>query len=451
MPYDGQQAGKRGHADLIKNKDVADFLGQCTYIKAPGPQEGEAIADTYLEAAMADNPPGFVAASDSSPFSDPISKQFPSTQVGYVKTSLIGFDMHRFDGLYQQHSNFVDPHAVAAIHNDAHTIAFTLPGSNLCYKGTATVQDGFRLAVFEQFSDNRTRIDTGLNIAEMLLFLEGGKVKVSKCPRCGAEHCFIFSKGEERVTCPGCQGEVFLTDALRLHEQISDHGDNSAAITRFMNAAEHLQVAVLVKFMADKNLEMLADSAIMLDGPLALFGQPAKFHASLQWFYNDVFDKCRAKGLASPVIMGLQKEGQVMEHARSLAQYLKPGTFSVVSDAYRDKYINGIPALTENFGHETYYGQDFIFKTAAGQIFDFCLAYPLSDKKDRASFAKKKAEPQRYAEWLPRAFKLIDHLQFDLYQSAVVPIALAHRHASISLKPGGTMLKVLAKKHLEGK
>ncbi|MFC5694523.1 hypothetical protein ACFPU0_02975 [Pseudomonas sp. GCM10022186] len=75
---------------------------------------------------------------------------------------------------------------------------------------------------------------------------------------------------------------MFLTDALRLHEQISDHGDNAGAITRFMNAAEHLLVAVLVKFLADSNLKMLSDSAIMLDGPLALFGQPAKWRPSFQ-------------------------------------------------------------------------------------------------------------------------------------------------------------------------
>lgn len=449
MPYVGQQASKHGHADLIRNKDVNDFLAQCTRIKPPGPAEGQAIAATYQVAPMADDVPSFVVASDSSPFSEPISTQFPSTQIGYVKVSLIAFDMHVFNGLYTAESNFVDPHAVAAIHNQAQTVAFALPGSNLRYKNAATVQDGFRLAVFEQFSDHRTQIGSGLTIAEMVLFLEGGQIHIPACPSCGAEQGFVFAKDEERANCD-CGAEVYLTDALRLHEQMSDHGDNSSAITRFMNAAEHLQVATLVKYMADTNLKMLSNTAIMIDGPLALFGQPAKFHAGLQRFYNSVFDKCRAAGLLPPLIMGLQKDGMVMEHARSLAPFLNPGTFTVISDDYRDTYINGIAPQNKNFGHETYYGQDFIFKTRDGQIFDVCLAYPMPDKKDRAGFATRKAEAHRYDEWLGRAFKLIDHLQFDLYQSAVVPIALAHRHASISLKPGGTMLQVLAKKHLGG-
>lgn len=449
MPYEGQQASKRGHSDLIKNKDIERFLGDCNYIKAPGAGEGDAIANTYQACVLADVPPRLVIASDSSPFAEPISKDFPSTQVGYVKTSMVAFDMQTFDGLYEKTSKFINPHAAAAIHNHASSISFALPGSNLRYKNAASVQDGFRLAVFEQLSDERTRTDVGLNVAEMLLFIEGGKIEIDKCPRCGEIHGFEFVKGEERVKCPKCYAEVYLTDAMRLHEQISDHGDNAAAITRFMNAVEHLQVATLVKLLADTNLQLLSHTAIMIDGPLALFGQPARFHLPLQRFYNQVFDKCRVQGLPPPVVMGLQKEGQVMEHARSLAPFLKPGTFIPVSDNYRSTYITGIPPLMPNFGHETYYGQDFIFKTQVGQIFDICLAYPFPDKKDRAVFAKQKAESVNYAEWLPRAFKLVDHLQFDLYKSAVVPIALAHRHASISLKPGGTMLQVLAKKHVK--
>lgn len=215
-----------------------------------------------------------------------------------------------------------------------------------------------------------------------------------------------------------------------------------------MNAAEHLQICTLLKTMAQNSLEALSRAAVIVDGPLALFGQPAKFHASIQSFYNELFSKCFAAGLTPPLIMGLQKEGQVMEHARSIAPHLRPGTFQVVSDDYRAKYINGIQPLNDNFGHETYYGQDFIYKTDAGQIFDVCLAYPIANKKDRSSFGKRKSDLALYEPWLARAFALIRRLEFDLYESAIVPVALAHRHASISLKPGGAMLEVLTRKHL---
>ncbi|MEI7463743.1 MAG: hypothetical protein WCJ87_00130 [Burkholderiales bacterium] len=449
MPYDGQQASKGGHSDIIRNPEVRAFLEKCAYLREPSAAEGEAIAATFHEAPRTGELPAVVIASDASPFSDPISHKFPSTQVGYVNVSLIAFDMADFNGLQPSGSKFVDPHMVAEFHRKAKKVSFVLPGANVRYGGASSVKNGFRLAVYDQLSDERTKIEkNGCTLADTLLVIEGGKITVDKCPSCGAVNDFMFLKCGEVIPCPNCLEKVYVTDALRIHEQISDFGDNTAAITRFMNAAEHLQICTLLKTMSDNSLETLSKSAVMVDGPLALFGQPAKFHASLQAFYNQLFEKCASRGLPPPLIMGLQKEGQVMEHARSIAAYLKPGTFNVISDEYRATYIVGIQPRNDNFGHETYYGQDFIYKTDAGQIFDVCLAYPMVDKKDRAGFGKRKSEISRYEPWLARAFALVRHLEFDLYESAVVPIALAHRHASISLRPGGAMLEVLTKRHL---
>jgi hypothetical protein len=40
---------------------------------------------------------------------------------------------------------------------------------------------------------------------------------------------------------------------------------------------------------------------------------------------------------------------------------------------------------------------------------------------------------------------LIRHFELDLYDSAIVPVALAHRHASISIVPGGKVLDIITK------
>lgn len=448
MPYDGQQASKRGHIDIVKNPDVDKFLSACSYLTQPGDQAAATIVGQYLPAPKCDSLPSLVIASDGSAYSEPIDKNFPSTQVGYVKTSFMAFDMADYNGLVAQGSPFVDPFAAASMHNRARAVTFTLPGSNVRYQNKS-VQDGFRLAVYEQLSDNRTRLrDSGFCVKDMLYRLEGGEIVIEKCPACGAANSHLFKNGADVVACPGCKESIYVTDALRIHEQISDQGDNSSAITRFMNAVEHLQLATLVEAMAENNLSAVSDAAIMLDGPLALFGQPAKFHASIQAFYHRLFERCAQAGLPPPLVIGLQKDGMVMEHARSLSPHLKNGTYCAISDDYRAEFINGIAPLTENFGHETYYGQDFIYKTDSGRIFDVCLAYPFASKQNRKQFATDKSDPKNYERWLARAFALIRHLEFDLYENAVVPVALAHRHASISLSPGGTLLDVLTKRHL---
>ena len=108
--------------------------------------------------------------------------------------------------------------------------------------------------------------------------------------------------------------------------------------------------------------------------------------------------------------------------------------------------------MPSNFGNETCYGQDFLFKTERGRIFNFALPYPFLDKTaggGGAGFARVKADLTNYGGLIERACDLIRHFEMDLYDNAIVPAALAHRHASISLSPGGKVLNLLLRSGLD--
>ncbi len=62
-----------------------------------------------------------------------------------------------------------------------------------------------------------------------------------------------------------------------------------------------------------------------------------------------------------------------------------------------------------------------------------------------------KVEIERYGDQVQRACDLIRHFEMDLYDNAIVPVALAHRHASISLVPGGQVLNLLVRGGLDTK
>jgi hypothetical protein len=84
-----------------------------------------------------------------------------------------------------------------------------------------------------------------------------------------------------------------------------------------------------------------------------------------------------------------------MEHATMISRFLRDGCFRVIDDEYRDKYIKGNDGPAENFGSETYWGQDFLFKTERGRIFNFAVPYPFSSKDelgDEAAFAQAKCD-----------------------------------------------------------
>jgi len=241
---------------------------------------------------------------------------------------------------------------------------------------------------------------------------------------------------------------MYATDALRLHEGISDFGDNMSAMTRMMNVVEHLLLSAFVLELLHEDPSSLNKIAFVMDGPLALFGEPAKWQPRIMKLVHKANMKLAELGLEPLLIMGLQKTGTVMDHARLLERFLPNGVMRVIDDTYRHTYITGSDKASEDFGYESYYGQDFLFKTERGRIFNFALPYPFEGKGGfggRTGFSQAKVELPRYGSLIERACDLIRHFELDLYDNAIVPVALAHRHASISLVPGGKVLDIMAK------
>lgn len=453
MPYAREAAGKGGHADFVRNPDVVAFLGDCSYMRPPSEEEAKRLARMFIEApAGAPLLPRHVLASDASKSDTPISERLPSTQVGFLKISHVLVNMAKYAGLIDPQNRFVDPFKVSEIHRDAHPLTFTMPGSNVRYKGANNVKDGFRAALFDQLAHAAS--DGGRHsVAQVLLDLEGGPIVVERCPSLTCDSGpFVFDGDKLAHECSLCGSEVYVTDSLRLHEGISDFGDNSSAMTRMMNALEHLMIASFILEVERGDVARLSDLSFVLDGPLAIFGEPAKLSQRLQRLIYRINTELKRRGLRSMLVLGLQKTGGLMDHAKLIEKHIPAGTLRVVDDEYRNDYITGVDSPAANFGNETYYGQDFLFKTERGRIFNFAIPYPFESKSIEGGgqgFAKAKIELERYGDLVRQACDLIRHFEMDLYDSAIVPVALAHRHASISLVPGGKVLDLMVRSALK--
>lgn len=451
MPYNRETAGKGGHADFVRNPDVQRFLTDCDYLKPPSDDEAKEIATQFVMAPSGHPPrlPNFVVASDASKSDAPINDKLPSTQLGFIKVSHVLIAMEKYAELIDPRSRFVDPFKAAEMHRNAQPITYVLPGSNIKYRSALTVRDGFRAAVYDQLTANRRDGNSRMVLTETLLALNSDRITIPSCPSCrGALGELEFSPENHVHKCPICGAAVYVTDWLRLHEGVSDFGDNASAMTRMMNAVEHLLLAAFILELLRNNPSVLGQIAFVMDGPLALFGEPAKLHPRIMALLHNTNQKLAELGLEPLLVMGLQKTGTVMDHALLLERFLPNGVLRVVDDEYRHKYITGSDSPSANFGHETYYGQDFLFKTERGRMFNFAVPYPFASKDvtgGGAEFSRMKAEIARYGSLVERACDLIRHFELDLYDNAIVPVALAHRHASISLMPGGKVLDLLAR------
>lgn len=466
MPYQGEFANKSSHSDMIKNPDVAGFLDDCEYLKEPSDEEGKAMGANFIEPPSTEDVtfPAYIIAVDGSPYEAQISDRIPSTKIGYVKVGSILIDMNQYNSL-RTDNRMVDPFQVAKLKKNNDALTFTLPGSNIKWKGYSTVRDSFRAAVDAQLADEKTRFqaqDPKTSLRTTLFHLasrrdklgthDPTKLQIHKCPneQCQSHEKEIPITVEDVQTsqhCPYCNQEIYPSDCLRLWEQISEYQSNQRALNLFMSAVEHLMPIHYIRYLAERSLPSLAETAFFIDNPLAIFDVTAWLINPIMQYLYDINQRLVQANYPPLLLIGLQKSGQVVDHVRLIDPYIPPERILTLDDEYRYKYILiGRDPSDKGFGSQTYYGQDFIYKTASKRCFVFALPYPVASKT-RKDFSTIKTDYNVYPQ-LPRALALIKHFETELYKNAVVPIALAHRYTSISLVPGGRVLDILSQKAL---
>lgn len=467
MPYEKEFANKAAHFDIVKNPEVAQFLKDCEYLQPPSDEEVQKIA-TKFEVPPSSNSAAFpeqVIAIDGSLHESSIDDKLPSTKIGYVKISSVLIDMARYGALRVDDGRFVDPFRVAEIENSNSPLAFSLPSANIRIQGKKSVRDSFRALVDQHLYSQKTRFieaDASTSLRTTLFHLasqrpgemgtgDTSKLKIHKCPTCDQGPLELMDIPDDQK-CQFCGSVVYPSDCLRVWEEVSDFQSNYQAMSRFMLQVEHILPIHYARFLMSQSPASLASTVFFIDGPLAVFGNGAWLHASIMRFLDRLKTDLGKLGLPPILLIGLQKTGQVVDHVKLIDRFLQSNRLFAIDDDYRYKYIlAGREPSSNGFGSETYYGQDFIYKTLSGRVFVFAIPYPFGMKQIAGiNFVTAKTEFGRYPD-LARALALINHFETDLYQNAVVPIALAHRYTAISLSPGGRVLDLMTRKAMTAK
>lgn len=464
MPYQGEFANKASHVDFLNNPDIKRMLEECTYLKPPTDEEAQNLASQFIDPPlMADQQlPEFIIAIDGSNYEVNIDDKLPSTKFGFIKVGVVLIKLTEFGDL--KVGKFVDPFRVAALKDKNTSLTFFIPSANINWKDQGNVRDSFRALFDQQLYDERTRFipsDPSTSLRSTLFTLASlrprgmgtetsDKLKIHKCPSCDQGPITVEDVPTQQY-CPHCNKEVYPSDCLRLWEEVNDFQSNQVVISRMMMILEHLLPAHYIRFFLEKSPILLSNMAFFVDGPLAVFGNPAWIHRSLMIFLENAKRKL-SRFNAKPILMiGLQKTGQVVDYINFVDRFIPNNKLYCIDDEFRYKFMLGNREPSgHTFGYETYYGQDFIFKTPSGKTFDFLIPYPYASK-DLASedFSEVKIRVENY-ENLPRAIGLINHLESDLYKNAVIPIALAHRFTAISFEPGGRVLDLFSRQSLGG-
>ena len=461
MPYQNEFADKTSHVDIVQNPDVAEFLEKCHKIED---LDGDDISSSgQMFTVPVDNSflkPNNIISIDGSFYEASRKEEYPSQKIGFIKVGVVllqGKSLAALNG----NSRFVDPYEVAKFKENNEAYSFVLPSTNIVYDDCEDVQESFRRALDEQFDKLRAKEEdpnTSLKstLIKMASYLEGcdaTKIKISKCPWCKKgekdnEYIYIQPQDKE-PTCPHCGKRLYFTDILRVWEQVADVTSNQSALSRTMNIVERLlaihYIRSIVESLKDSFANTLENLCFFIDGPLAVFGEPAKFHACFMKYLHELNQTMRRLNKSDILMIGIQKSGAINDYLDLIKDHINNGEVYCLTDEVRNKYVTfNKNAASDTFGKETYFGQDFLYKNKKGNVFVFNVPYPFAEKSKDLHFKTEKSNIANYKN-IKVYTDLLDDFDCDLYENALIPTVLAHKYTAISMAPGSRVLDLLSK------
>jgi hypothetical protein len=134
-------------------------------------------------------------------------------------------------------------------------------------------------------------------------------------------------------------------------------------------------------------------------------------------------------------LAGLEKSGPFVEHANQISEKLEPGTILLLNNDYIYKYIIPGKADPNNpYGRTTYYGNKLIFKSRNQGV--HVITVPTTSLLSSPRF-----------EDLPNLQVIltnVEKLKCDMYDNALMPVALANKLISLSQYPSSKILQRFA-------
>ncbi len=426
-----EYASKSAHSQVVNDPSVRAFLEQCSLPKRADEVSISDHAELSFE-PVADNPIKHVIAIDGGYDEVMVRSEFPSSTMCFFQFGALIFSVEDLDGLEEQ--PFIDPDDMSKLKR-IQRLKLVLPVRNITFKEESTLTGSVRRAVhdfFRQKMDEERLADT----LSWFIFQEyGPKVPawtLASCPVCGAPNVQLRRSemtSNHTFACDNCSGEIYLTDVFRLHEAVDDELGAGGILGYVTTTIEQIILVHLIRLILRTKPVLLRQILFIKDGPLAFFGQTANMHRPMRELVKHLLD------YNALYLAGLEKSGSFVEHADEITGKLDPGTVLILDNDYIYRYVLPGKADPANpYGRTTYYSNKLIFKTRGGRVYVMSLptreilAHPTEDDLEN----------------LPEILTNIEKLRCDMYDNALVPVALANKLVSLANHPSSRILQKFA-------
>lgn len=451
MPYEGEFAQYIPLKRILESEQVKNLKRRAKTTTANARERIDATT-VVTNIQPSEYVPDFIIAIDGSNIPVSVENGFPGAEMGYVTVASVLLDLAKMRELDKQRP--ADPRKVRRT-RDTSSLDSALPGANVVVDDDDSADASLRKVLFEVFSDTRVSNDSEslLETYEALLAYkpeQADEARRQKCPYglTNDDDCSRVYKRKNGVYQCDCEYKrpLYSTDSLRVHENMQPGGSNRSLYTEIMQVWERIWIIHTLRALEKKNLlPILKRLAIVVDGPLAVFGHPAWLSAAIYQELKRINEKAkRINNGLDILLIGVEKTGVFSDHFAKLDEspegeqgILDPRTALLLTDDYIKKNIIYSDS-SKMYGGATYFGRKFFYKTASGAKIVPALPF-LEDAHKDLRTAKESQFPR-----LADALSVLDQLVSARYPDSLMPLVEAHAEAAIPLHLGTQLLEKLA-------
>ncbi|SFA93820.1 hypothetical protein SAMN04488072_10420 [Lentibacillus halodurans] len=362
------------------------------------------------------------------------SNTTPSREVSFVKAGLLSIEQSKLNRIDKKQPHPIllkDLLAKSAVH---HSTVFPLRN--------------IKTSMGSNFNSIRNIVRDSLKLDQEGIFYETLKWLVYEkwreeyvqspdfqCPHCENEVSGL-EPNEDTKSCESCQKEVYLTDMIGFHLDITEESAPESVSSAYMLVVEHIMLFTTIRLLwnhKDKNL--VSETLFIKDGPLTLRSQYSKLVPSIRNFLE------YAKLVERPIhIIGQEKSGVFADHLEQVSREVNPKNrdesmhYSVLTHEYIRKEVYRTPDLMNSYGKRTNWGEKVYVKTDPNSY--LVLNIPTGQYVDLEGHPNDKD-----LIGLKRILKTLPDIISHRYTGALFPIELANGIASMSSYPSSSILQ----------
>jgi hypothetical protein len=447
-----ERESRISHTYIINDDEVKKYLDHCTI---PAHAENVKLNESLIyEIPYPDHKSiDYFIAVDGESTTLPVNEGFPSSLLTFFQFGSLVIEGSDLDNMDKK--PFVSPEDIKKL-KGIRREKFVLPTKNIALKnGTdfktvvrTAIQDFFRK---EHVGDERKEQEADESMLATVFWVVFEMYNpnsvthhyvLSKCPHCGTPKIELWKDKIRKpaysweCTHPLCKKEIFLTDVFQLFERVDEETGAAGIVAYLKNVIESFLIIHIIKKILKIEEGLINRFLIVKDGPLSFGAESDSMRKPMQTlisFLNKTYNIN---------LVGVESSGPFVDHAKEISNKLKPGRAFLLSNKHIYTYILVGDPNGQEYGAKSYYGGKMIYKSLDERI--YVLTMPV---ENHVTYYKQ-PEITDFKNIQEVLFS-VAKLRCDIYENALIPIAVINKLISLSTQSGAKILEKFAKKTLK--